>query len=117
MGARVYIPALGRFLQVDPVERGVDNDYVWPTGPIGKADVSGQAEEWRGWLEGLVIVAGVAGAIACAASVVCGVAGAIAKGCARWWLLRANWSDTRRVDSPPSPDTPCSKSEILNISA
>lgn len=42
MGARLYVPTLGRFLQTDPIEGGVDNDYTWPTDPIGKADLDGR---------------------------------------------------------------------------
>ena len=52
MGARLYVPTLGRFLQTDPIEGGVDNDYTWPTDPIGKADLDGRFD----WVLALDVV-------------------------------------------------------------
>lgn len=46
MGARVYLPVLGRFLQLDPVEGGTDNNYAYVNDPVNDFDLDGNS--WFG---------------------------------------------------------------------
>lgn len=42
MGVRLYNPATGRFLQVDPVYGGNDNAYTYPSDPVNAFDLDGR---------------------------------------------------------------------------
>lgn len=48
MGARVYIPTLGRFLSVDPVEGGTPNNYVDALNPVNQFDLNGKWVQFAG---------------------------------------------------------------------
>jgi hypothetical protein len=48
MGARLYNPASGRFLQPDPIEGGNANSYEYCSGdPINKVDLDGMDSAWK----------------------------------------------------------------------
>jgi RHS repeat-associated protein len=42
MGARQYVPGLGRFLETDPITGGNTSDYNYPNDPINGSDLTGK---------------------------------------------------------------------------
>ncbi|MFE4370527.1 DNRLRE domain-containing protein [Streptomyces sp. NPDC056835] len=82
MGVRLYNPATGRFLSVDPVYSGGDNAYAYPGDPVNQFDLDGKWWSWKKtkrWVKRHRV-----GIAATAAGIGCGLftAGLAAAGCA-----------------------------------
>lgn len=56
MGARTYVPALGRFLEADPVVNGGANPYAYANGdPVNGHDTTGTTDKWWAPLVGALV--------------------------------------------------------------
>jgi RHS repeat-associated protein len=118
LGARPYLPALARFLSIDPVEGGTSNDCVYSDDPVKQYDLTGmwKVGDWlyanrRSIVQFAVgaaasVVAGAAAAAFCGATagigclVVAGAATRVAVGASWHWTAdramgyRSNWWTT-----------------------
>ena len=94
MGVRLFNPTTGLFTTTDPVAGGGANQYAYPSDPVNSFDLDGR-KWWRKALKWGAVAAGVAGALACGASIVCGIAVGAAVGAASYAASHAgtrSWS-------------------------
>ncbi len=80
MGVRLYVPALGRFLSVDPIHGGSANHYDYVAGdPINSYDLDGQAActGWRKWACAVGTVASFVALVPGPVGIVGGAVGAV----------------------------------------